>query len=162
MQVLGPAKCRFNTKKSPRRLSRFLDNFNLTGDLLLTMLSSCAWLKNTFMALKEPNKESPLKVSCPTEQCKMTTGGPLLVATARDFGLRGLGYGSQLPQCGTILCPWARHFTCMCTLSTQEYMGTWLDSDCLCVWIVTSAAMAAGAVCSLGSWVGTGTNRSYN
>jgi len=24
-----------------------------------------------------------------------------------------------------VLCSWARHFTHSCTLSTQEWMGTW-------------------------------------
>ena len=60
------------------------------------------------------------------------------------------------------LCPWAWHCTCMYTLSTQELMGTWLDCGCWCVWIVSSAVMAAGAVCSPGSWVGIGINRSHN
>ena len=71
------------------------------------------------------------------------------------FWVRGLGC------CGMALCPWARHFTCMCTLWTQEWIGAWLDSDCLCIWIVTSPVMAAG-LCSPGSWVGAGTNGSYN
>ena len=57
-----------------------------------------------------------------------------------DWKVFGTGLGCR----GLVPCPWARHFTCMCTLSTQEWMGTWLDSDCLCVWTVTSAVMAAG------------------
>ena len=45
------------------------------------------------------------------------------VTVACSLGLRGLRYGSWLPQCGTI-CPWARHFTCMCTLDPRvnEYL----------------------------------------
>ena len=57
-----------------------------------------------------------------------------------DWKVLGTGLGCH----GLALCPWARHFTCMCTLSTQEWMGTQLDSDCLCVWIVASTVMAAG------------------
>ena len=65
------------------------------------------------------------------------------VTMACDFGLKGLGW-MGLSCCGVALCPWARHFTCMCTLSTQEWMGTWLNRDCLCVWTATSAMKAAG------------------
>ena len=52
--------------------------------------------------------------------------------------------------CDVVPCPWARHFTYICTLSPQEWMGTWLDSDCLCVWIVISAVMAAGLYAAQG------------
>ena len=44
--------------------------------------------------------------------------------------------------------------------TSQASIDTWLDSYFLCVWIISSAAMAARAVCSPGSWLGTGKNRS--
>ena len=33
-------------------------------------------------------------------------------------------------------CPWARHFTCMCNLSTQEWMDICMDCDCFCVLVI--------------------------
>ena len=64
---------------------------------------------------------------------------------------------------GLVLCSWARHFTCMCTLLTQTWMGNWLDSDCLHVWILSSAMITAGLYAPPlpGSWAGTKANRSH-
>ena len=45
--------------------------------------------------------------------------------------------------------PRARHFTCMCTLSNQQKMARWLEGDCLCVSIVSSAAMTSCRVVGL-------------
>ena len=68
-----------------------------------------------------------------------------------------------LSPCHLAPCHWARHFTCMCACSAQEWMGylvgQWLP---VCLNIVSSVTRMAGAVCSPGSWVGTGTNRSHN
>ena len=46
----------------------------------------------------------------------------------------GLHFGLESLGChGMTLCSWARCFTCVCTVLTQEWMGTWLNSDCLCL-----------------------------
>ena len=81
----------------------------------------------------------------------------LLPATL-DREVSGTGFGCR----GVALCPWARHFTYMYTLSTQEWTGTWLGSDCVWVWIVFSPVMAAGVYVPSSSWAGTETNRSHN
>ena len=39
--------------------------------------------------------------------------------------------GTILISSSVALCLWARHFTCMWILSTQDGMGTWLDSKAL-------------------------------
>ena len=41
-------------------------------------------------------------------------------------------------------------------------MGTWLDSDCLCDWIVSNIVMGTGLYAPHREWAGTGTNRSHS
>ena len=76
-----------------------------------------------------------------------------------DYGLPPLDWevlSTGLGCRGVAPCPWARQFACMCTLSNQDWMGTWLDSDCSRVWIGTcTLKMAAGLYASPaggGSW----------
>ena len=76
-----------------------------------------------------PNRVLDLTLYTPCTSRASWRGGYGL----RLYGSRGPGYGSRLPWGGAV--SWARNFVCMWTLSTQEWMGTWLDSNCLCVWI---------------------------
>ena len=80
---------------------------------------------------------------------------------ACDLGLRGLGYRSGQWRCGIVLLGKTLHLH-VHSLNpgvNGHLVGQWL----LCVYeISTSAVMGAGAVCSLGSWAGTGMNRSHN
>ena len=86
-------------------------------------------------------------------------------AGACDFGLRGLGLIRMLVAChGMGLCHWARHFTCMCTLSTLEWMNGHLAGQGLFVCLKSFQCCNGSRSCMLpcGSWARTGTNRSYN
>ena len=75
--------------------------------------------------------------------------------------------GTALGCHDVTLCPWARHFGCMCLLSmrigclTQEWIGTWLDSDCLCVWIVPASWWKDGCMLPR-DWIGIEMNKSHN
>ena len=72
--------------------------------------------------------------------------------------------GTSLGCCCVTLCPSSSHFTPMRTLSSREWMGTWMDSDhCLGVQLSSSAVIVRRrAVCSSGSWEGTEWNESHN
>ena len=60
---------------------------------------------------------------------------------ACDFGLKGLGYGSRLPRCGAVSLGKTLH---LYVHSLDPGVNGYLVGQyCLCVWIATSAVMAA-------------------
>ena len=80
-----------------------------------------------------PSQWLPSSVSISEPILHMYTQGIVawwLWPATLDREVSRMGLGSR----GVVLCPWARHFTCMCSLSTQEWTGAWLDSNCLCVY----------------------------
>ena len=70
-------------------------------------------------------------------------GRHVAVTMACDFGLKGLGYGSRLPRCSTVFSVKTPHLY-VHSFDPGVNGYTWLDSDCLCDWIVTGVVMAVG------------------
>ena len=138
-----------------RGLWRFTSHPSTLETVYISWLAwPCKWwshLTNIEWDVKEPLRTTcslavttlsvPIHLKCILDKHAGHQG-----AVTLDWKVLGTGLGC----CGFAPCPWARHFSCMCTLSTQEWIGTWLDSDCLCVWIVTSAMMAAGLYATQG------------
>ena len=78
-----------------------------------------------------------------------------------DWEVFGTGLGCR----GKALCPWARHLTCKCTLSTQEWMGrAYLVGQWLLVFdqLPAPLKMAAGCMFPGELSYSTGMNRSCN
>ena len=97
----------------------------------------------------------------PVQSCTFDHAGRRgAVATAREFGSRGLGYGSRLPRCGAMSLGKALPlYVHSLDASVNGYL---LGQILLVCSNISSAVMAAGAVCTPGRWAATGTNRSNN